>query len=70
MNTDVDYEQLDTGQLRKLAQELRYDSNHKMEEVKREQAKNELMKVEAEIENREGFRGLFRQFRKLINSRS
>ena len=66
----TDYEQLDTSQLRKLAQELRYDSNHKTEEAKRVQAKNELIKVEAEIENRDIFRGLFRQFKKLINSRS
>ncbi len=64
------YEKLDTRRLRKLADHLRYDSQLKMEEVKRVQAKNELIKVEAEIKNREGFRGLFRQVKMLMGSRS
>ena len=64
----MEYEQLDTGRLRKLADDLRYDSNHKMEEVKRVQAKIELIKVETEIRNREGFRGLFRLVKKLMGS--
>ena len=66
----MDYEKLDTRRLRKLADDLRYDSSHKMEEVKRVQAKNELIKVEAEIRNREGFRGLFRLVKMLMGGRS
>ena len=64
------YEKLDTRKLRRLAQDLRYDSQHKMEEVKRVQAKNELIQVEAEIRNREGFRGLFRLVKKFMGGRS
>ena len=41
-----------------------------MEEVKRVQAKLELINVEREIRNREGFRGLFRLVKKFMGGRS
>jgi hypothetical protein len=62
------YESLDTPQLRKLARDLRYDSQHKMEEPKRAQAKIDLEKVEAELREREGIRGWVRQVKRLIRS--
>ena len=64
------YEKLATRTLRKLADDLRYDSQHKMEDAKRGQAKIELMKVEAEIKNREGFRGIVRKVKQLMRSNS
>jgi hypothetical protein len=66
----MEYEKLDTRRLRKLADDLRYDSSHKMEEVKRVQAKIQLSRVETEIRNREGFRGLFRLVKKFMGGRS
>ena len=64
----MSYESLDTERLRKLAQDLRYDSQHKLEEHKRVQAKIELEKVESELGEREGIRGLVRQVKRLIGS--
>ena len=63
------YESLDTRQLEKMANELRYDSQHKLAEDKRAQAKIELDKVEAELRNRQGISGLIRQIKNLLGSR-
>jgi hypothetical protein len=65
---NVAYEQMDTKRLRQLAKDLHYDSNHKMEPVKRQQAKLELAIVEAELRNRMGVRGIVRGIKKLLNS--
>lgn len=65
----MDYESLDTKRLQRLADDLRYDSNHKLEERKRAEARMELMKVEAELQNRRGLRGLLRQVKKLAKGR-
>ena len=54
--------------MRKLADDLLYDSHHKLEEAKRQQAKMELMKIETELKNREGIRGVIRQVKKLLKS--
>jgi len=64
----MSYESLDTPKLQKLARELRYDSQHKMEAHQRAQAKIELEKVETELPNRQGIRGLVRQVKRLIGS--
>jgi hypothetical protein len=63
------YKSLDTKRLQKLAQDLRYDSQHKLEEQKRVQAKIELAKVEAELKNRQGIQGLVRLIKNLLGSR-
>ncbi|MEO8609584.1 MAG: hypothetical protein ABI690_16955 [Chloroflexota bacterium] len=65
----MSYESLDTPKLQMLARDLRYDSQHKMEADKRAQAKTELEKVEAELREREGIRGLVRQVKTLLGSR-
>ncbi len=65
----MSYEALDTPKLQKLARDLRYDSQHKMEAHQREQAKIELEKVETELRNRQGISGLVRQIKNLLGSR-
>jgi hypothetical protein len=62
----VDYESLDRKRLQRLADDLRYDSSHKLEERKRAEARMELMKVEAELRNRKGLCGLLRQVNRLL----
>jgi hypothetical protein len=64
----MSYESLDTPKLQKLACDLHYDSQHKMEADKRAQAKIELEKVEVELRNRQGIRGLMRQVKNLMGS--
>jgi hypothetical protein len=63
------YKSLDTRRLEKLAQDLRYDSQHKLEEHKRVQARLELVNVEAELKNRQGIQGLVRLIKNLLGSR-
>jgi hypothetical protein len=64
---DMDYETLDTKRLQKLVDDLRYDSIHKLEEAKRQQARDELLKVEAELKNRQRMRGFIRGIKKMLN---
>lgn len=65
----MDYESLDIRKLQKLAQDLRYDSQHKLEEHNRVQAKIVLLEVEAELRKRQGIQGLVRQVKSLLGSR-
>jgi hypothetical protein len=62
----MDYENLDTETLEKLTRQLKYDSGHMLDEAKRQGARIELVKVEAELETRYGLHGLVRAIRKSL----
>lgn len=62
----MDYRQFDNQKLKRLTSQLRYDMEHLMSSEKREQAKQELKRVEAELRNRSGLRGIIHQLRRIF----
>lgn len=59
----ADYENVDTEKLKVLAKRLKYDSNHMLDEHKRNLAALEWFKVEAELKKRTGLSGIVRQMK-------
>ncbi|MBI1281446.1 MAG: hypothetical protein GC179_25185 [Anaerolineaceae bacterium] len=57
---------METAKLQLWADRLKYDSNHMLDEHKRNMAALEWFKVEAELKKRRGFSGIFWQVKKLF----
>ena len=62
----MDYENVDTEKLKVLANRLKYDSNHMLDEHKRNLSALEWFKVEAELKKRTRLSGIVRQMKKLF----
>lgn len=66
----MDYGDVETGKLQKMAQRMRYDSDHLLDTHQRELAETELRKVEAELKKRKGVSGIIYQIGKWFGSGS
>ena len=55
-------------QLKKRAEDLRYDADRKIDAEKRAQAHAELALVEAELDNRSGLKGFLYALRKILKN--